>query len=275
MVEWWFFVILCAKINRNNINTLNHWSKKLVNIAKGNRMTMTKIDDEGHYTKFPGITVISNIRDEDLSFWVKIYNCLASDELLTEYFSPLPCFSYHMTTTNLFVQADYSKKQWEKLLTETSPLFMDLIRLLSNHEFSPEIRFGEIITGGVIQLEVSLPAKQEALIRSIAKTIGMERSVPYFFHITLAYKFKSPPAADEDIIQARLQERLGLILAGKPKGLKLNPPQLCSFHDMTAFVPWDGSILSLFPSRHLSHAFFSKDETSVQTKVPGFKQSLK
>lgn len=209
--------------------------------AGSNVMPFTKIDSEGHYSKFPGVTVISSVRDEDLRFWLDIYNCLASDDSALGYFSPLPCYSYHMTTTNLFTHQDDGGDDWDGFLDDERPRCQELHRLLTTHEFTPTLSFGEIITSGVIQLVVTLPDEQVETIRAIAKKVGMDRAVPHFFHITLAYQYKPIPEAVETEISARLQERLRLILDSRSSGISLDPPTLCSFYDMTAFKPWDGS----------------------------------
>ncbi len=64
-------------------------------------MPLEKIDEEGHYTAFPGLTVVAGIADDDLSFRQEIYNCIASCDLARDCFSPLPVGSYHMTAINL------------------------------------------------------------------------------------------------------------------------------------------------------------------------------
>ena len=48
-------------------------------------MRLIKIDERGVYAYFPGFTVIAAIRIADLSFWEKIYKCIANCELCKRY----------------------------------------------------------------------------------------------------------------------------------------------------------------------------------------------
>ncbi len=175
-----------------------------------------------------------------------------------------------MTTTNLFTQEDDGRDGWESLIREISPR-CNLLHLLLSKNASPcSVFFTGITTLGVIQLIVAISASQEEMIRSMAKKIGMERSIPHYFHITLAYQYKDIPIAAEEVIAQRLQKNLSGILALKPEGVILGPPKLYSFDDMTAFTPWDGSISSLLPSSPNPPCFFSgrKKVTHVDKAKP-------
>ena len=206
----------------------------------------TKFDSKGRYTKFPGMTVVAPVRDDDMDFWVQVCNSIVTYAPALDYFSPLPCTSYHMTTTNLYTQYEDGEDDWEGFIREVSPRCEILYELLKANSFAPELTFKTVITYGVIQLEGALPPKQSAVINDIARRSGVQEGVPSYFHMTLAYQYKEIPLSLEADINEQLQQRLKAVLQLR-KGVKLAPPTLCSFEDMTAFTPWDGKASSLMP----------------------------
>ena len=222
----------------------------------------TKMDSMGRYTKFPGMTVVAPVKDDDMDFWLKICNSIVTYTEALDYFSPLPCTSYHMTTTNLYTQADDGGDDWEGFIRAISPRCEVLHELLKTNSFEPALTFKSVITFGVIQLEVSLPAAQSAIIKDIAKEAGVQEGVPSFFHITLAYQYKDIPLSLETEINEQLQKRIKAVLQSK-KEVKLAPPTLCSFEDMTAFTPWDGKASSLRPKT--KPTFFQEPKNDSET----------
>ncbi len=54
----------------------------------------------------------------------------------------------------------------------------------------------------------------------------------YRHHVTLAYALQAAPPGLADALAAKIQE----IVAKHPQ-ISLDPPRLCYFNDMTAFVP--------------------------------------
>jgi hypothetical protein len=219
-------------------------------------MPFRKLDDKGRYTKFPGMTVVSPIREEDMPFWVQIFNSIASYDEALDYFSPLPCTSYHMTTTNLYTQQEDGGDDWEKFIEGVSPGCQALHKLLTENSFSPRLVFKAVITRGIIQLVVTLPPAQSAKIYDIAKKAEVHEGVPSFFHITLAYQYKEIPPKFEEEMNAQLLGRLNSILRVR-KVVKLDPPTLCTFDYMTAFTPWDGKASSLIARAAPKQTFFS------------------
>lgn len=109
-------------------------------------MMLKKIDESGRYTYFPGVTVVSGVREVDLSFWKEIYKCIADCELSRSYYSPLPFDSYHMTTTNLFTKQVHGGSNWARFLRDNQSFFQRLNEALTAvHEFSPQITIEGII----------------------------------------------------------------------------------------------------------------------------------
>lgn len=198
-----------------------------------------KITAKGSYSHFPGVTVIAKVQNKDLDFCKKIYACLVESELITQYYSPLPFESYHMTTNNLFTAKKDGGDDWEAFINQNLTIFQRLHYYLKANAFNPQITITTTIVEGVIQLIGELPKDQIVIINAFASEFDLRDRIPSVFHITLAYQYKNIPIEALNAIKKQLTEKLKHILTSQP--LQLNPPQLCYFNDMTAFITWDGS----------------------------------
>lgn len=203
-------------------------------------MFLMKIDNNGNYLPFPGLTIVSSIQEVDRFFWNLIDDVVRQHPYFTQYFSPLPCDSYHMTTTHLFNQMTIGENKWKEFIDINKIFFQSLIDELRQNAFHPVISIESIHLDGVLQLMVSLPREQNTIIENIAAKYGLQHKVPDVFHITLAYQYKYLPPIQLDSLSIELNQKIGTIFNTHQVELNFNPPTLCYFNDMTKFIPWDG-----------------------------------
>ncbi|NBX85569.1 MAG: DUF1868 domain-containing protein [Gammaproteobacteria bacterium] len=201
---------------------------------------MKKINPNGLYLPFPGITVVASIFQEDLNFWNQIYQLLSQSELIKTYFSPLPVDSYHVTTLNLCVASDFQAQEWPIYLhTALKHVYQPIWQYLHAHAFKPEIHFEHIHTQGAIQLVFTLPEHQQTIIVETAKQFGLETQIPPAYHMTLAYQYRDIPKAELACIEDYLHAEVYRVMQLVKHQCRLNVPTLSYFFDMTAFHPWD------------------------------------
>jgi len=198
--------------------------------------TLKKIDNQGKYCKFPGITIVSAIRQEDFEIWKKIHDQLEKCPNLKEYFSLLPAESYHMTTFGLFNQKRDGGSNWEKFIDEKLPKLQEINKELNARSFSPEVIIDSFSVRKIgITLYLKLKEDQKKIIKEVAEKFGFQEHVPNSFHISLAYTYKMP---DEEKLKEMKNQFKSAVTCVK-KSFKLDPPKLCYYNDMTAFIPWD------------------------------------
>lgn len=191
-----------------------------------------KIDAQGNYLEFPGITVIADIDNKDKEFWLHIHDFLNGCKNLGLYYAPLPSSSYHMTTNNLYTQND-DTNNWPALLNDER--FQHLHSTLMDTAFTPTATVVAIKVAYALQLNLAIPQSQYKIIRTIANEFGIENKIPKTFHITLAYAYQEP--SDTQIIATEIAQLTSLSLE---KELTLQPPRLCFFYDMQQFFSWNG-----------------------------------
>ena len=201
---------------------------------------MKKINSNGLYLPFPGITVVASIVQDDLNFWKQIYQLLSESETLKSYFAPLPVASYHVTTLNLCVESDFQANEWLVYLrTALKHVYQPMLQYLHQHAFQPEIHFEHIQTQGVIQLVFTLPTQQQKMILETANQFGLETQIPPAYHMTLAYQYREISEEELVTIEAYLHAGIYQIMQTVHHQCRLNAPTLSYFFDMTAFHPWD------------------------------------
>lgn len=197
-----------------------------------------KIDAEGRYTLFPGVTVICPIRDEDKPFWSLIHQILAEEKWLLRYFSLLPLDSYHMTAINLFTEALEGGNDWGGFLSEHRSFLLRLKASLDQLHLLPVLTIERIVVSDVIQLYGHLPAQTRDDIVVLARQYHLEHKIPRVFHITLAYRYRKPADECLQTITHEVSGRLKSLLQRHTYTWSLKPAGLYSFNDMTAFMPW-------------------------------------
>ena len=229
---------------------------------------MRKINSEGQYLTFPGVTVVASIDKIDQSLWRLVYETLIKIEGLNDYFSPMPYECYHMTTNNLFTKDEIGPEKWHSFLTSNSSYFQSLHRHLAENSFIPNISIQSVITDGAIQILVTLPQEQQDIIEEIASIHQSESGIPSFFHITLAYQYKDIQAELLEQFNLVLNQELLSIFKAHKQTLSLAPPKLCFFNDMTKFTPWTGEEYP-FPDKIVnSSTLFTQGKDSLAASKP-------
>ncbi|QBR83740.1 DUF1868 domain-containing protein [Legionella israelensis] len=226
---------------------------------------LKKIDSNGNYTKFPGVTIAASVQLSVMQEnpWLEIYNALKKSTIISKYYALLPYQSYHMTTCNLYTEED--TPEWSEFITSNLEFFKALHESLKQNEFNPEVTIKMISTAGVLQLQLSLPQNQESIVQSIAKTFKLEDRMPYDFHITLAYEYRM---MDNQTLYQSIKDELNEII--QPylnKRIILNAPTLYYFENMTQFTPWDAKT-NPFEVKKTSNASFLSLFTKPKTKKP-------
>lgn len=232
-------------------------------------MVLHKVNRRGEFTPFPGVTVIAKVREEDRDFWSTVNEALKSDPLITQYYAVLPDTSYHMTTNNLHTQRGKTSEEWESFIRTEKNMFEALQTRLDQKHFTPELKFKGWHANGAIQLIVEIPKKQMEIIKAVAKEFKIERKMPRFFHITLAYQYTRMDSTTIKKMEKRIREIFDTHLASTSQWT-LQAPHLCFFNDMTAYHEWDGHGFPFepVPSEPSSTAFstissfFSSSEAS-------------
>ncbi|QIN33562.1 DUF1868 domain-containing protein [Legionella longbeachae] len=221
-----------------------------------------KIDSTGNYVEFPGVTIIAPIikTSQENHFLHNMHQSLASSTLLTQYYTPLPLESYHMTTCNLYTKNEHNL-DWFKFITDRLEFFQNLCTQLKNHEFIPEVSIEAVQVGRALQLRLSLPESQKAVIRELAQTMGIEEGIPSFFHLTLAYCYKN--ISDKKLHQEIISAVEEIIAPYINRQIKLHVPTLCYFESMLAFIPWNGTAYPFNEKQCIkkTNGFFDTNET--------------
>lgn len=228
-----------------------------------------RIDEKGQYCPISGTTVVSAIQASDTQFWRMVYNHLKNCPTICRYYAPLPYTSYHMTAIALDTIDDVSQDEnWPAFINEKMPFYSELHKALSAQKIVPNIRFDFLSEFNLIVLAVSLPPEQVEAIQNMAKRHDCKNGIPMNFHITLAYQYDTNLTREDcDKINEEL-EPLRRLFAQK-KRIKLDPPKLCYFNNMTHFTPWDGSTNPFIipPSKP---SLFSDIYSSVLSGISGF-----
>ncbi|MDX2346833.1 MAG: DUF1868 domain-containing protein [Legionella sp.] len=204
-------------------------------------MALKKLNQNGRYTRFPGITVIAKVRDSDASIFRDIQNMLMKNEEVMAHFSPLPSESYHMTAINLFTEYSEGSNQWGDFVRQNQPFFQSLDATLTQENFEPTVSVQALNVRGALQIIVRLPKQFEDVIQRIASENKVSFGIPQNFHITLGYQFKALASERLEALTNQLKSNIVSILRGHQiTTITLNAPKLCFFNDMTAYTPWDG-----------------------------------
>jgi hypothetical protein len=201
--------------------------------------TLKKINDQGNYCWFPGVTVVAGVSAESLVFWERIQSALKTVPGLLEHFSPLPTSSYHMTAVNLYTERwDMPSGNWASFLSHNLPWFNGLHKEIESLGFHPKVKADLPLVSSIIYLPIHLEPTQNSKIHELSNKFGIQNRIPEELHITLGYQYKSMSDTYRRVLQHDVQETLKPLLASLASPFELNEPKLCYFNDMTAFIPW-------------------------------------
>jgi hypothetical protein len=196
-----------------------------------------KVNAAGEYLRFQGITVVASaINDVLTEFWENIYSELKSCRVVTDQYALLPYESYHMTTLNVQDQGQRSDKEWYQFVHNSLPWMHSLHQRLERDAMRPKVVLDRIVAGGTIMIFLRLDPEQDARIRTTAKDFDIMHATQPVYHITLAYRYTdvtAPTQAEVLIVLDKIFQRIA------NQGMELEPPKLCYFSDMTAFIPWE------------------------------------
>jgi hypothetical protein len=207
---------------------------------KASFAVLEKIDTQGQYLRFPGITVISNINEKDAELWGKVYQAMSENKTITDYYSFLPLESYHMTLMNLFTERYNGAGNWKSFVDDRLPWFQNLNDDLQAHAFEPQGTIGRAQVSKSITVLIDLRGDQSDGIYQWAKKLNMVQKVPEKFHVTLAYQYKKPSDEALKEIDEIVNSLLKKALHSKKTSVSFKEPQLSIFYNMTHFIPWDG-----------------------------------
>lgn len=208
-----------------------------------------KIDSNGNYIAFPGITVLSHINRDELNIWKQLYNNLNKSKIIKEYYSLLPVESYHLTLINLYTKAYTSKNNedhWRNFIIKKNKMFISLKNYLEENTFLPSIQTMNIVlpkmSNNTIAIEVPLTQEQKEKINKISNHFNLSKKVPKPFHITLAYSYKLIPSKIYLEIQSEFNKIVTENLLQYNMPLNFEEPKIYYFHDMTLFKKWNQNI---------------------------------
>lgn len=206
-----------------------------------------KFHTDGTAAMYPGNTVVSDATPETQAYQV-MSECLAMLENagLSGLFIPLPKDSYHMTVirgvNDLVREADY----WPGALPTDAPMIAadDYMTAAISRVENPGVmrmRFGEAKINDEDFRISMIPAdeRQEQVLRryrdQVADAVGLylPGHDTYTFHITLAYTWQLPDAAQQEIISG-LKKQMDALLAAQPV-VELHPPHIAYYRDMLSF----------------------------------------
>ncbi len=195
-----------------------------------------KIDPQGKFSKFPGVTVVAAIQNGDVEKWRQVYSELETCTLLRQYYSLLPFESYHMTTSDLYTQKRLGLADFQSTIHKELTRFKELYQMLNDKPFSPEIILDSVYINNVVMfLEVKLKDEHQLIVKSVAEQFGITANIPKIFHVSLAYSYKEPDDKTIEAIKKEVENNLTCL----GKTFTLDSPKLCYFNDMTAFIPWN------------------------------------
>ncbi|QMT60302.1 DUF1868 domain-containing protein [Legionella sp. PC997] len=201
---------------------------------------LSKVNEYGEYSLFPGVTVVSSCYPEHQKFCEAIFRALNTNPLIIRYFNPLPASSYHMTTMSLETEQQIGE-EWNQFIIKTLPHYKKIKQTLQEKAFYPSIEKMAVHIDQCISLTLSLSTEQEKHIIEIAKDLNIEKTIPRVFHITLAYSRPNKTITKEhcEQLHTEITKTLNIIIEETKLPMEIGEPKLCYFNDMTAFVPWD------------------------------------
>lgn len=201
-----------------------------------------KIDKEGKFLPFAGITVVASATRNADNYPVlqAIHDGLKLNPIIARSFSLLPVDSLHMTTLNLYTE-EFTEGNWLDFVDSKLPMLNQLDRTMKQRDFSPVVSPKCVYVKGVIHLHLNSDKKQDEALLELAEEFSLTRHISDC-HITFGYQYK--PLSDETLGQLHKQVFdivNDALVKHRCTELVLCPARLCYFHDMTEFIPWDAA----------------------------------
>ncbi|SFH67923.1 DUF1868 domain-containing protein [Albimonas pacifica] len=210
-----------------------------------------RFDARGDALPDPGSTIVAHVREPAANAALATVRATMEAAGLARFWAWLPPSSFHMTMFDMVLHGrrgaawprhlpqDLPGREADAAVVEavrgfaldTDPVFRMTPRSLT---LSPS-GMGVTLTGETPAEDARLRALRDRLA---AATGLAERPghADYRFHITLAYLIDWPAPEDAREADAMLSEAESALLAALPT-LRLGPPEVCLFDDMTEFRP--------------------------------------
>lgn len=209
----------------------------------------SKFDREGKPMRYPGNTVISDLRESNPAFsMMDRARGLLQRSALASHFILLPRDSYHMTVIrglNDHVRAD---GYWpdalprDTLMQDVDTYVASAVRSVAGPG-SIRMRFGEVVFDDADVRVQLLPSDEEQTTAlstyrdAVADALGLR--LPghndYRYHLTLAYMLRPIPTHKIRELNA-LKATLDEVLTDQPE-VTLDPPYMAYYQDMYSFEP--------------------------------------
>ena len=189
-----------------------------------------KINSNGKYNTFNGITIISKIHAINHIFCKDLFNILDSNDLVKEYYSLLPISSYHMTIFNIVTQKSINTHLNEYV--SNNKHILDGVNCYLSDNFSEiKTKIKCVVVEGVISLILELSEHDKQLIKKVSDELKIIHKIPEYFHVTLAYLYK-------DIRPEICKQIFNSLSINFNNDIVFEYPQLTYFYDMTQFNVW-------------------------------------
>jgi hypothetical protein len=221
-----------------------------------------KLNAEGQYQPFPGITVVAPVDHETKARLKPFFEGLAESVTVKRYCAPLPLESAHMTTLNLFTQGKKSSEEWSQFLKEKKPLLKKLRAHLQKHAFRPTGKVKTLSFFSTGQFVLDLSPEQDEKLRAVAKRFQLEQTLPGKWHVTFCYFYKEVPMADTLAFREELERITTKALGSMQPRMTFEAPSIHTFQDMESYEPWKTKSFKWLSSMK---NFFSKHQDPTPT----------
>ena len=215
------------------------------------RFVDSRFANDGSVLPFSGLTFISMVTvSSGVSTWLREMTTSLRALPESDAFAWLPPSSFHMTLFDGVCDQDRSTDLWPRDVALGAPiahladLFLDRTRG-STAPIMKDLTFIGLVSGhdgGGLVLSVTPTAESNLVLRkfrdhlSEALLLRAPNHESYRFHVTLAYLTRW--MSDDEAARFKVNaEELFLKMARNIELFDLEPARLCSFEDITRFVP--------------------------------------
>ncbi|KAB0793645.1 hypothetical protein PPYR_13265 [Photinus pyralis] len=220
-------------------------------------MSTHKVSETGIYKPFYGYTAVSMVDDAENR--LKDIEDFLTTSVISNYYAPLPHYTYHMTTFNVYPLVREplpAVKRWLDQRGETKvdhKQFLPENVLKSQHRLAIKaiedhigfrnltIRNVILTVGTVIKLNVELEPEDDLSVQSLRKRLAEIYEYPdegLKYHITLAYLYKHLPETGSEL--STFEEDISKLrgMTEVFKNYKLNKHDVYLFDSMINFIPY-------------------------------------
>lgn len=207
---------------------------------------LCKFDKKGNYTRYPGLTFISMLSENDKASLSEFYIWVTTTRTtFCKYYSMLPPSSYHATIKNHKVASPRPLELWFEDFINNFAINQQMKEVCTQFPSSsipakatsPYVRK----TFGVDLVFADEMMPEIEKLRSNLVNLGSKPEPGFKYHMTLAYRFKTPASESEtealtqdaQVVLCKLRE----VLSKTDFGLKFEKPKFCYFDHMGFYDP--------------------------------------